>query len=122
LTHTAPTPADAGIVSTQAQTMLLARPQRIPRILLVEPTPTIAPVIVCVVDTGTLSSVAPNSVTAPETSAQNAPWELSLVSLEPRVLMMRHRRRAGGRVAGAGAAVEGDLAISAPRRPRIVVG
>ena len=41
--------ADAGIVSTQAQTICPATPQRTADSRRVAPTPTIAPVIVCVV-------------------------------------------------------------------------
>ena len=57
--------ADAGIVKIQAQTMLPATPQRTAEALRTVPTPTIAPVIVCVVDTGMPSPVAMNSVSAP---------------------------------------------------------
>ena len=48
----AATTAEAGIVNTQAQTICLATPQRTAERREVEPTPTIAPVIVCVVLTG----------------------------------------------------------------------
>ena len=44
--------ADAGMVSTQAQTIRVATPQRTAERRLVEPTPTIAPVMVWVVLTG----------------------------------------------------------------------
>src|SRR6478672_3787034 len=47
--------AEAGIVKIQAQTMLPATPQRTADARRVDPTPTMAPVIVCVVDTGTPS-------------------------------------------------------------------
>ena len=50
--------AEQGMVSIQAQTMLPATPQRTARSRLAEPTPTIAPVIVCVVETGIPSPVA----------------------------------------------------------------
>ena len=46
LAHRAATKADAGIVSTQAQTMLPATPQRTADIFWAEPTPTMAPVMV----------------------------------------------------------------------------
>jgi hypothetical protein len=49
-----PTRNDAGIVKIQAQTMRPARPQRMPRSLVVEPTPMMAPVMVWVVETGAL--------------------------------------------------------------------
>ena len=45
--------------------MLPATPQRTADSFCTEPTPTIAPVIVCVVDTGMPSPVARNSVIAP---------------------------------------------------------
>jgi hypothetical protein len=48
----AATTAEAGIVSTQAQTIRLATPQRTAERRVVDPTPTIAPVMVCVVLTG----------------------------------------------------------------------
>src|SRR5689334_20216277 len=48
----AATTAAAGMVSTQAQTMRLATPQRTAERRVVDPTPTIAPVMVCVVLTG----------------------------------------------------------------------
>src|SRR4051812_31826634 len=81
--------ADAGIVKTQAQTILPATPQRTADIFCAEPTPTIAPVMVCVVDTGTPSAVATNSVIAPPVSAQKPPTGLSLVIFWPMVLTMR---------------------------------
>ena len=46
--------AEAGIVITQAQTMRPATPQRTAENLCVAPTPIIAPVMVCVVETGIL--------------------------------------------------------------------
>ncbi len=45
-------PADAGIVTIHAITMLPATPQRTADAPRVVPTPMIAPVIVCVVETG----------------------------------------------------------------------
>ena len=44
--------ADAGIVKIHAHTILPATPQRTAEVLRAAPTPTMAPVIVCVVDTG----------------------------------------------------------------------
>ena len=70
----------AGIVKIQAQMMFPATPQRTALALCVEPTPTIAPVIVWVVDTGTPKAVAANKVIAPPVSAQKPPTGLSLVS------------------------------------------
>lgn len=46
--------AETGIVSTQAQSKLTVTPQRTAEIRLVNPTPIMDPVIVCVVLTGTL--------------------------------------------------------------------
>ena len=54
----APTNAAAGIVSTQAQTIWPATPQRTADSRRVAPTPMMAPVIVCVVLTRTPSDVA----------------------------------------------------------------
>ena len=81
--------AEAGIVNSQAQTMRLATPHLIPEILEVAPTPTIAPVIVCVVETGIPRCVAMNSVVAPAVSAQNPPTGFSFVIFIPIVLTMR---------------------------------
>ena len=67
------------MVKIHAHTILPATPQRTALMRWVEPTPTIAPVMVCVVDTGTPSTVAVNSVIAPPVSAQNPPTGLSLV-------------------------------------------
>src|SRR6187200_1694671 len=50
-------PAESGIVKIQAHTIRLAKPQRMPRILVVDPTPMMAPVMVWVVDTGMWSEV-----------------------------------------------------------------
>ncbi len=46
-------PAEAGIVIIQAHIMFPATPQRTADSLLEDPTPIIAPVIVCVVEIGT---------------------------------------------------------------------
>ena len=69
--------------------MLAATPQRTADAWRVEPTPTIAPVMVCVVETGMPSPVARNSVMAPPVSAQKPPTGLSLVMRWPIVLTMR---------------------------------
>ena len=50
-----------GIVSNQAQTIRPATPQRTADIRRIEPTPTIAPVIVWVVETGMPAWVAGNA-------------------------------------------------------------
>src|SRR6185503_797753 len=81
--------AELGMVSTQAQTMRPATPQRTAETFCAEPTPTMEPVMVCVVETGTPKAVARNSVIAPLVSAQNPPTGLSLVILWPMVLTMR---------------------------------
>ena len=64
--------AEAGMVKIHAHTMLPATPQRTVEMLRVEPTPTIAPVMVCVVETGMPMAVARKSVMAPPVSAQKA--------------------------------------------------
>src|ERR1019366_392160 len=65
--------AAPGTVSTHAQTMRPATPQRTAVSLRTLPTPTIAPVIVCVVETGMPRPVARKSVIAPLVSAQKPP-------------------------------------------------
>src|SRR5471032_1882579 len=85
----AATNAEAGIVNIHAHTILPATPQRTADIFCAEPTPTMAPVIVCVVETGTPSAVAMNKVMAPPVSAQKPPTGLSLVIFWPIVLTMR---------------------------------
>ena len=66
-------PAAAGMVQTQAQTMLLATPQRTAEARRMAPTPTMAPVMVWVVETGMPSQVAANRVIAPAVLAQATP-------------------------------------------------
>src|SRR5471032_2528716 len=85
----AATNAEAGIVNTQAHTILPATPQRTADIFCAEPTPTIAPVMVCVVETGTPKCEAISKVSAPPVSAQKPPTGLSLVIFWPMVLTMR---------------------------------
>ena len=70
--------------------MLPATPQRTADARRAVPTPTMAPVMVCVVDTGTPSPVARNSVIAPPVSAQQPPTGFSLVMRCPIVFTMRH--------------------------------
>src|SRR5216683_4849937 len=81
--------AAAGIVKTQAQIIRPATRHLTADRRVVDPTPAIAPVIVCVVDTGMPASVAPNKVTAPAVSAQKPPTGRSLVIFEPIVWTMR---------------------------------
>src|SRR5471030_1904454 len=85
----AATKADAGMVNTQAQTILPATPQRTADIFCAEPTPTMAPVMVWVVETGTPKWLAISRVKAPPVSAQKPPTGLSLVIFWPMVLTMR---------------------------------
>src|SRR5689334_11084939 len=70
---TAPTSAAAGIVSTQAHTMFVASPQRTALRRWMDPTPTIAPAMTCVVETGTFVYVAKMIDSAAAVSAQNPP-------------------------------------------------
>ncbi len=83
------TNALAGMVSTHAQTMAPATPHLTALARRTEPTPTIAPVMVWVVDTGMPMAVAKNKVMAPPVSAQNPPTGLSLVMRYPMVLTIR---------------------------------
>src|SRR6476660_6010109 len=79
----------AGIVSNHAQTMRVATPHRTADRRLVDPTPTIDPVIAWVVLTGMLKCVAVNSATAAPVSAAKPPTGWSFVIFEPIVWMMR---------------------------------
>src|SRR6266852_4079280 len=81
--------AAAGMVKTQAQRIRPATRHLTADRRVVDPTPAIAPVIVCVVDTGIPKSVAPNKVKAPAVSAQKPPTGRSLVIFEPIVWTMR---------------------------------
>jgi hypothetical protein len=60
-----------GIVRTQAQTTLATTPQRTAVRRLIEPTPMMAPVIVCVVLTGIPPKMTHIKVNAAPVSAQN---------------------------------------------------
>src|ERR1019366_5317528 len=82
--------AAAGIVSTHAHRIRRASPQRTAERRLVAPTPTIAPVIVCVVLTGIPRLDADRMTMAPPVSAQKPLTGRSFVMREPIVLMMRH--------------------------------
>src|ERR1700712_4809503 len=81
--------ADAGIVITHAYTIELATFQRTADTRRAAPTPTMAPVMVWVVETGTPSQVAMNSVAAPPVSAQNPCIGVSLVIRRPMVRTIR---------------------------------
>src|SRR5215470_14948771 len=87
---TAATAAEAGTVRIHAHTMRPATPQRTAERRLVAPTPTIAPVMVCVVLTGIPFLARKNNVMAPAPSGQNPPTGLSLVIFDPMVRTMRH--------------------------------
>ena len=80
---TAPTSADMGIVSTHAQTTRRAIPHRTAETRWTAPTPTIAPVIVWVVLTGTPRCAEVKSVTAAAVSAHAPPHGLSFVRRMP---------------------------------------
>src|SRR5216684_6175244 len=82
-------PAAAGMVITQAYTIELATFQRTAETRRAAPTPTMAPVMVWVVETGTPSQVAMNSVAAPPVSAQNPCIGVSLVMRNPMVRTIR---------------------------------
>src|SRR4029079_12566617 len=69
----APSSPAAGSVSTHAITIRCATCQRTAATRRAAPTPTIAPVMVWVVETGTPNAVARKSVNAPPVSAQK-PW------------------------------------------------
>src|SRR5512147_2836907 len=77
--------AARGIVRTHAQTIRPATPHLTAERRFVAPTPTIAPVIVWVVETGMPDSVAPTSVRAPAVSAQKPPNGWSFVIRVPMV-------------------------------------
>ena len=99
----AATAAEIGIVSTQAQTMRPATPHFTAESRLVAPTPTMAPVMVWVVETGMPPSVAPTRVMAPAVSAQKPPMGCSLVILRAHGLddppAAEHGAEGDGRVA-----------------------
>src|SRR6266576_4250956 len=79
----------AGIVRIQAQRMRPATPHLTADSRRVAPTPTIAPVMVCVVETGVPVRVTYASVMAAADSAQKPPIGFSLVILEPIVCTIR---------------------------------
>src|SRR5687767_473165 len=81
--------AAAGIVRIHAQTMRPATPHFTAESRRVAPTPTIDPVIVCVVETGVPVMVTYASVSAAALSAQKPPTGLSLVMRVPIVWTMR---------------------------------
>ena len=82
--------AEHGIVNIQAHTIRPATPHRTALNRFSEPTPTIAPVIVCVVLTGIPKADVTNSIIAAPDSAQNPSTGLSFATFCPIVLTMRH--------------------------------
>src|SRR4029453_17323001 len=81
--------AAAGMVRIQAQTMRPATPQRTADRRRVAPTPTIAPVMVWVVETGMPRKVARYREQAAAVSAEKPPTGLRAVIRWPRVLTIR---------------------------------
>ena len=77
------------MVSTQAHTTRPATPQRTADSRRLAPTPTMAPVMVCVVDTGMPAADVKNSVAAAADSAATPPTGWSRVIFEPIVFTMR---------------------------------
>src|SRR5437867_891276 len=80
----------AGIVSTQAHMICPATPHRTADHRRVAPTPTIDPVIACVVLTPTPRYVAVNTAIAAPVSAANPLTGWSFVIFDPIVWMIRH--------------------------------
>src|ERR1035441_6145777 len=71
--------AAAGMVTSHAHTIRVATPQRTADNRLTAPTPTMAPVMVCVVLTGIPARAVANRVMAPALSAQKPPTGFSFV-------------------------------------------
>ena len=81
--------AAPGIVRIQAQTIRPATPHRTAENFRTDPVPTIAPVMVCVVETGTPRAVARNSEAAPLVSAQKPLMGVNFVMRIPMVCTIR---------------------------------
>src|SRR6516162_9069782 len=81
LKRAAPNRAAPGMVRIQAQTMRRVMPQRTAERRRVAPTPTIAPVMVCVVLTGIPKMALATMVIPPAVSAEKPPKGVSLVML-----------------------------------------
>src|SRR5206468_12167876 len=94
---------DPGIVTIHAQTTCLAIPHRTADSRCVVPTPTIAPVIVWVVDTGIPAWAVKNSVAAAAVSALIPPTGWSFVMRAPSVWTIRHPPNAVPRAIAASA-------------------
>ena len=83
-------PKAPGMVSTQAHTTRPATPHRTADRRRAAPTPTMAPVMVWVVDTGMPAADVANSVAAAADSAATPPDGCRRVIFEPIVFTMRH--------------------------------
>ena len=81
---------DMGIVMIQAQSNFLVTPQRTADTLFRNPTPIMAPVMVCVVLTGIPSSAVENKVIAPAVSAANPSKGVKCVMRCPMVFTILH--------------------------------
>src|SRR5512143_1652258 len=81
--------AAPGIVRIQAHTIRPATPQRTAENFRTDPVPTMAPVMVWVVDTGTPRCVARNNEAAPLVSAQKPPVGANFVMRMPIVRTIR---------------------------------
>ena len=81
------------MVNTQATTRLNVMAQRTALTSCAAPTPTMAPVMVWVVDTGIPPSVARPRLIAPPMEAQEPLTDVSLVILVPMVFTMRQPPR-----------------------------
>src|SRR6185503_16436684 len=81
--------AEQGMVRIHAHSRSPAMPQRTAETFCAAPTPTMEPVIVCVVETGMPKPVARNSAADPDSSAQNPPTGRILVMRCPMVFTMR---------------------------------
>jgi hypothetical protein len=71
------------MVSTHALTMFAATPERTALTLWTDPTPAMAPVMTCVVETPAPAAVARRIEVAPAVSAQNPPLGFNFVIREP---------------------------------------
>ena len=81
--------AEHGMVNTHAQIIRPATPHLTALIRLSEPTPMMAPVMVCVVLTGMPNADEVNKVIAAPDSAQNPSTGFNLATFWPIVLTMR---------------------------------
>ena len=86
---TADNSIDTGMVSIQAQSKLIVTPHRTADTRFVNPTPIMAPVIVCVVLTGIPNASVPKSRIAPAVSAAVPSKGVSFVILLPIVFTIR---------------------------------